>query len=336
MEVERRKSIVNKFIENPTWSGTRIAKSLNFPKTTVCRVIKRYKETLTYDRTKQINRKSGTNDNNFEKKVLKSVKQNPGLSDYDLSRKFKKSRSTVRRIRLRAGYKSYRAIKHPNRTVKQNKNAKTRARLLYDQVLTKFKGCLLLDDETYVKLDFNQLPGTKFYMADARGNVDERYKFVKLDKFAKKHMIWQGICSCGHKTKSFVTSSTMKTEVYMKECLQKRVLPFIRSHDGPVKFWPDLASCHYSKKVLEWYAINQVDYIPRDMNPPNCPQFRPIENYWAIMKKKLIKSGKIVQDINSLRSTWNRQSKKVDKCTVQKMMAGIKKRVRNYLRNIEQ
>ena len=65
-----------------------------------------------------------------------------------LTRKFKQCRSTVRRSRLRAGYKSYRAIKKPNRTMKQNVLAKNRARLLYDKVLTKFKGCFLMDDET--------------------------------------------------------------------------------------------------------------------------------------------------------------------------------------------
>lgn len=333
MEVERRKLIVDKYLENPSWSGSKIAKSLNLPKTTVCRVLKQYKDSLSFDRKPQLNRRSGTKDKNLEKKVLRAIKQNPGMSDYDLSRKFKKSRSTLRRIRLRAGYKSYKAIKTPNRSMKQNKTAKTRARLLYDRILTKFKGCLLLDDETYVKLDFNQLPGTKFYMAKARGDVDEKYKFVKLEKFAKKHMIWQGICSCGLKTNSFITSSTMTSEVYMKECLQKRILPFIKKHKGPVKFWPDLASCHYSKRVLEWYVSNNVDFIPRSMNPPNCPDFRPIENYWAIMKGKLHKTGKTVQDINSLRSAWNLQAKKVEKSLVQKMMSSIKKKVRDFARN---
>ena len=157
----------------------------------------------------------------------------------------------------------------------------------------------------HVKLDFKQLPGSKFYLADTRGNVDEKYKFINLEKFAKKHMICQGICSCGLKTKAFVTSGTMTLDVYMKECLQKRVLPFIRNHRLSVKFWPDLASCHYSRKVLEWYENNNVDYVPRNMNPQNCPQFRPIENYWAIMKSKSKKSGKMVKDLNSLRPTWN-------------------------------
>lgn len=105
-----------------------------------------------------------------------------------------------------------------------------------------------MDDETYVKRDFKQLPGQKYYVSSIRGNVPNRYKFVQQDKFAKKYLIWQCICSCGLKSRTFVTSSTLNADLYIKECLQKRLLPFIRSHRSSVKFWPDLASIHYAKK----------------------------------------------------------------------------------------
>lgn len=85
-----------------------------------------------------------------------------------------------------------------------------------------------MDDETYVKMDFRQIPGQKFYVAITRGDVPARFKFVFADKFARKLMIWQGICSCGEKTKVFVTKESMNTELYKKECLEKRVLPFIK------------------------------------------------------------------------------------------------------------
>ena len=44
MELEKRKLILNKFLENLTWSGSRIAKSLKMPRNTVNRLIKRYKQ----------------------------------------------------------------------------------------------------------------------------------------------------------------------------------------------------------------------------------------------------------------------------------------------------
>ena len=66
-----------------------------------------------------------------------------------------------------------------------------------------------MDGKTYVELDLRQLPEQKFYVPNIRGCVAEKFKYVKLDKCFKKAMIWPAICSCGLKSKAFVTSSTL-------------------------------------------------------------------------------------------------------------------------------
>lgn len=335
MQRERREKIVHKHLENPTWSANKLAKVLNFPRNTVCRVLKMYKETLTTARKPQNKRRIGTVNCNLRGKVLRAIKTNPNVSDRDLAKKFNAVRSTVRRIRLREGVRSYKVSKQPNRTLKQNQEARTRTRKSYDQVLTKFNGCLLMDDETYIKADFKQIPGQKFYLSKARGDVPAKFKFVFVEKFASKHMIWQGICSCGQKTKAFITKETMNSERYKKYCLQQRVLPFIRSHEGPVMFWPDLASCHYSTDVLQWYKANEVQFVPKGLNPPNCPQFRPIEKYWAIMKQKLKAKGKVVNNTKQMTIWWNKIAQTVDQRTVRRLMSGITGKVRKFLRNSE-
>ena len=78
----------------------------------------------------------------------------------------------------------------------------------------------------------------------------------------------------------------------MSECLKKRLLPFLKTHNVPTIFWPDLASCHYSKDALEWYKTNGANFVPKDLYPPNSPELRPIEKYWAIMKHELRKHPK--------------------------------------------
>lgn len=181
-------------------------------------------------------------------------------------------------------------------------------------------------------MDLKQLPGHKFYIARIRGRVLPKWKYICVDKFAKKALIWQGICSCGEKTRPFVTSSMMTSDIYVKECLTKRVLPFIQQHRGPLMFWPDLASCHYSKKTVEWYQTNQVDFVPKHMNPPNCPQFRPIERYWAIVKAKLKKNAGVVKTIAGMHAKWTYFSGKVTKEVVQLLMGSIRRKVRKYIR----
>ena len=50
MENQIRIKNVHNLLENPTWSGSLIAKKRKLPKSTVNNVIKRYKETLSTNR----------------------------------------------------------------------------------------------------------------------------------------------------------------------------------------------------------------------------------------------------------------------------------------------
>lgn len=326
---------MHKYLENPSWSGRKIARDLEMPKSTVNNVLNRYKDTLSIERKTRTVKAKGTRDQELREKVLRSIKVNPGLSDNDRAKRYGTSKSTIRRIRIYAKLTSYRTIKYPNRSEKQQSIAKKRARRLYEQVLTKFNGCIIMDDETYVKMDVKQLPGRTFYVAKMRGAVDDRYKYIKLDKFGKKKvLIWQAICSCGLKSRPFLTFSTMTSEIYREECLEKRLLPFIRCHRSPVKFWPDLASCHYSKTTVEWYSANSVDIVPKDMNPPNCPELRPIEQFWAITKQKLKKHGRSSNSKQNMEIKWNKVCAEVPRKVVQNLMHGVKKKVRNFYRNI--
>lgn len=125
-----------------------------------------------------------------------------------------------------------------------------------------------MDNETFVKLDFKQLPGQKFYPSMISGDVPSKYKFVLQDKFGKKAMIWQTICSCGLKGRTFVVSGIMNSDLYIKKRLQKRLLPFVRLHNSLVKFWPDLASIHYARSTMGWFEANKVDVIPKERHEP--------------------------------------------------------------------
>ena len=66
-------------------------------------------------------------------------------------------------------------------------------------------------------------------------------------------------------------------------------MPMIQKHDDPLVFWPDLASCHYLRSVIEWYQQNGVDFVPKNMNPANVSQLHPIKKFWVNMKCELHK-----------------------------------------------
>lgn len=332
MELARRKVIVHKFNENPGLSKRKLAKSLQFPESTVRKVIKRYKETLSIERSPRVYHKPLVRNRTIAKTIIRDVVKHPNRGRKKRARDLGTTEGIVRNTLRKEGYKAYHVIKAPRRNDKQCRTVKSRLRKLYDEILTKRTGCILMDDETYQYADTGQTKGLEHYYAKKRLGVADNHKFKYLDKFPEKYLIWQAICSCGMKTDTFVTKGTINADIYLKECLKKRVLPFIRKHRAPIIFWPDLASAHYAKKVLDWYESEGVSFISKDFNPPNCPEIRPIELYWAIIKKKLLANKKTIKSLQGMKREWTRSSAMVTKEDVRRLMGGIKSKVRFLVR----
>ena len=76
----------------------------------------------------------------------------------------------------------------------------------------------------------------------------------------------------GNKIKPLVVSGTLKSDEYLEKCL-----PFYRRHDTPPILWPDLASTHYSKQVVNWLVNEKVTFGLKEYNPPNTLELRPIK-----------------------------------------------------------
>ena len=66
----------------------------------------------------------------------------------------------------------------------------------------------------------------------------------------------------------------MDRNIYIKECLQKRLLPLIKKHIGSTVFWPDLASIYYAAETVKFMRDNNIDFVPKDMNPAAVPEER--------------------------------------------------------------
>ena len=119
-ELPTRKLIVEQFIQNSSLSCRKIAQNLNVAKSTVFDVLKRYKQSLTTDRKTGTGLKSGPVNKDLATKIKRSFIANPGLSDNDRATRYGTSRTYVQKLRSQCGMKSYRAIKYPNRTDKQD------------------------------------------------------------------------------------------------------------------------------------------------------------------------------------------------------------------------
>ena len=76
----------------------------------------------------------------------------------------------------------------------------------------------------------------------------------------------------------------MNGNVYLKECIKKRLLPFITQKKSNTVFWPDGATAHYKKSVKEFLDDNEISYVAQNQNPPKAPELRPIEQFLSLLK----------------------------------------------------
>jgi hypothetical protein len=326
-ERERREQIVAKWMENTQRPNHFIARDLKIPRRTVDTVLKRYLETLSTAQKPRTVEHGGARDPGLDRKIIKTICKNRSMSERDIAKKNSTSQSMVRRAKERASMKTKKKRKVPKTSEKQRCTIKTRARKLYDLLGTE-NFHLILDDETYVKADFSTLPGDQFYTIADGETLPDSETTIGMEKFGSKYLVWQAICPCGDRSRTYVTTGTINKNIYINECLKKRLLPFIQKHNNSALFWPDLATAHYAKDTLNFLKQNDIQIVPKALNPPNIPQCRPIERYWALVKGILRKTGKTASNQQDFLRKWNSACKKVANDTVAGLMEGIRQKLR--------
>jgi transposase len=76
-----------------------------------------------------------------------------------------------------------------------------------------------------------------------------------------------------------------------------------------IMFWPDLASAHYANDTLvALEGKENPSNVPKE-NPPNVPQIRPIENFWANLKRKVYSNNYRPKDVKNLMAKIRKELK---------------------------
>lgn len=108
-------------------------------------------------------------------------------------------------------------------------------------------------------------------------------------KFGKKAMVWQAIWSCGKISQPFVTTAPWKHT------------SGTAAHDSKPQ-----GSCY---RLTCSCNTKNVSFIPKEMDPPNCPQFQPIEEFWALAKAHLRKHILAEDIIQQFKKDWKKVKK---------------------------
>ena len=304
-ELDRRVRI-GKFIElNKNWRKSEVVEHFvaeGIPRKTVYDIIKRFEKGI--DASRQPG--SGSHmaiPNRKKDKIIETSVNEVGMSYRAIGRKTGVSPPMVKKVLLEAGIQRNPRIKCPKTSEKQKKTQKTRLDNLRKTIFKAENNVIcIMDDESYFTIDGSDTNFNSFYYSHPCLETPENVKYREVAKFPEKVLVWCAISPKGMSEPYIVKSGNAVTAaVYIKECLPKLV-DFINKYHANDNyiFWPDLTSAHYAKVTLEAYRQMNIKYVPKNINPPNVPQLRPIESFWAILGQKLYNNGWTTDDLKKL------------------------------------
>ncbi len=189
---------------------------------------------------------------------------------------------------------------------------------------------IVMDDEAYFGLKNNKILGNKgFYKKKdmEAGDVPLEVRLRPTEKFPQKLLVWIAISPNAISEPFFCQSKqAMKGEIYRKHCIKDCLVPFLNENraDGSYYFWPDLAGAHYTKKTVNLFEEENIAYISKSCNPPNCPQFCPIEDFWAHLAFKVYDSGWEAHSFRQLKQRIRQKFQEVDIEQCQRLFQTVK------------
>lgn len=161
----------------------------------------------------------------------------------------------------------------------------------------------IIDDESYFTLSGANQPENDHFYSDNLDVTPESVKYNEVAKYPQKVLVWLAISPRGCTAPFFKKGTGLAiNQVSYLEILKTHLIPFIRRkyRGGGYVFWPDLASSHYASSVQNYLKEAKVPVVPKNMNPANLPQVRPIEDFWANLKAEVYRDDWRARNLEEL------------------------------------
>ena len=190
-----------------------------------------------------------------------------------------------------------------------------------------------MDDESYFTLKDDNINGNSgLYISPEcpLGDVADEVRLRPKSKYPEKLLVWMAISERGFSKPFFLQKKASLTgQIYRDQCIQQYLVPFLDHYheDGDFYFWPDLASAHYAHETTDLLKNLNIPFVPKSSNPPNSPQIRPIEQFWAILKERVYQGGWEASSFRMLKQRINRILQDLEPDLCQKLFRGLKTKI---------
>lgn len=336
---EQRRSLVRDFLLlNPDSSCVDVVKHFvkqGMNRRTVYRYVKRLKEDGDTKSRYSPGHKPHVLTTKIKKKLFKLFDGKVGATVANASRKLRIGEKVIKRWLKELGIKRKSRKVIPCSTEKQKKKQQV---ILHKIARQEFRASnddtqVIMDDETYFPLSGNNFDGNNYYYDSGLQTLSEDIKYRGKMKFEPKILLWMAISSKGHSTPIFryQNEGAINGQVYRDQCIIKGLIPFIKKYhsESNYLFWPDLASSHYAKPVLELLRNKNVNFLDKTRNPPNMPQIRPIETFWSHLKSKVYAEGYKAKNLKELEKRIRKMIRTFEAEHFERLMSTVGKKVRN-------
>ena len=254
------------------------------------------------------------------KRLKTKLDHKSGISQRTLANIFDVHQSTIyRTIKQKTSIRYRKKIKAPKRTPQQTAVARSKC---YQLANLFRKKVVVIDDESYFRLSNCDLSGNAGFYSSNVDTTPNEVKLKRVAKFELKLLVWVAISPNGVCKPYIVPSGqAVNEDVYIDKCIRARLIPFIEENhkNDEIVFWPDLASSHYSNKVQAYLKAKNIDFVPKSRNIAGVPELRPIEDFWAYIKREVYKNNWVAENLDQLRRRIEYVFKNLDSKLVHKL-----------------
>ena len=297
------KDIIQNDLEEKEWTAYKIWKEHPTKKwsiSSVQRLVNKIKETGSIERRPGSGRPiTATTEENGDlvEQMICSQEEQPGThkSPQEIAPLIGISRSSVKRLVKRRGYKQFKRIKTPRMTEGTRQRRTERAGRLADRFERNprlVEKCVFQDEKDFpLEVPLNHQNDRVYFQGDKK-DVPEENLFHQSNRQSKKVMVSACLTWNGATPPFFVNGSGVKVNaISYKKHLEKKLLPSVSklfAHEQWI-FLQDGAPSHSSNLVQDFMNERlRKRFIKKTDWPPSSPDCNPLDFYfWDAVKAEV-------------------------------------------------